>query len=61
VLYPASNKASSVLQQGLLARGFNVVRLNTYDTLPVKDIQPATLEAAKRTAVVAVASPSAVK
>jgi uroporphyrinogen-III synthase len=33
VLYPASAKAASVLQDGLNARGFNVSRLNTYDTV----------------------------
>lgn len=61
ILYPASNKASSILQEGLLARGFEVIRLNTYDTLPVKTLDPNALEQAKKAAVVAVASPSAVK
>jgi uroporphyrinogen-III synthase len=33
VLYPASTKAQSTLQDGLKARGFDVSRLNTYDTV----------------------------
>jgi uroporphyrinogen-III synthase len=33
VLYPASAKAATTLQEGLLARGFSVTRLNTYDTI----------------------------
>jgi uroporphyrinogen-III synthase len=61
VLYPASNKASSVLQEGLLARGFDVVRLNTYDTLPVTTLADDQLELAKQAEVVAIASPSAVR
>ena len=61
VLYPASNKASSELQAGLAARGFDVLRLNTYDTLPVTELPQPALAAAKRAAVVAVAPPSAVK
>lgn len=61
VLYPASNKASSELQGGLVRRGFEVRRLNTYDTLPVADLEPSMLDAARAAAVVAFASPSAVK
>jgi uroporphyrinogen-III synthase len=61
ILYPASNKASSLLQQGLLARGFQVERLNTYDTLPVTSLAPEQLKAARTAQVVAVASPSAVR
>jgi len=61
VLYPASNKASSLLQQGLLARGLNVERLNTYDTLPVTSLAPEQLNVASTAQVVAVASPSAVR
>lgn len=61
VLYPASNKASSVLQEGLLARGFDVVRLNTYDTVPVTSLGDEILTAAKQASVVAIASPSAVR
>ena len=61
ILYPSSNKASTQLQEGLLARGFVVDRLNTYDTLPVTTLDARELELAKEAAVVAVASPSAVK
>lgn len=61
VLYPASNKASSILQEGLRARGFDVVRLNTYDTLPVKSLEPDVLHQAQAADVIAIASPSAVK
>lgn len=48
-------------QEGLKERGFSVTRLNTYDTLPVKRIDPQDLALAKRAGVVAVASPSAIK
>jgi uroporphyrinogen-III synthase len=61
VLYPSSNKASSVLQEGLVARGFQVTRLNTYDTLPVTTLEPEQLAVATTAQVVAVASPSAVR
>ncbi|EFN56503.1 hypothetical protein CHLNCDRAFT_34953 [Chlorella variabilis] len=61
VLYPASNKASSELQSGLAARGFDVVRLNTYDTVPVTRLDERQLAAARRAAVVTVGSPSAIK
>lgn len=61
VLYPASSKASSDLQGGLVRRGFEVRRLNTYDTLPVAELEPSVLDAARAAAVVAFASPSAVK
>jgi uroporphyrinogen-III synthase len=33
LLYPASAKAKSTLETGLKARGFEVTRLNTYDTV----------------------------
>lgn len=63
VLYPASSKAGSDLQEGLAARGFAVERLNTYTTLPVPrgDLPAAAVAAARRAAVVALASPSAAK
>ena len=63
VLYPASAKAGSDLQEGLSARGFEVDRLNTYTTLPVPrdDLPAVSVAAARRAAVVALASPSAVK
>ncbi len=49
------------LQTGLAARGFEVLRLNTYDTVPVSSLEAAKLEAAKQAAVVTVGSPSAIK
>lgn len=61
VLYPSSNKASTELQRGLESRGFKVLRLNTYDTLPVESLNEEELAAARAAAVVAFASPSAVK
>lgn len=61
ILYPSSNKASTLLQEGLLARGFVVERLNTYDTLPVTSLDEEQLAVAKEAEVVAVASPSAVR
>ena len=64
VLYPASARAGTDLQAGLAARGcFTVTRLNTYDTLavPPGELAPASLAAARGAAVVALASPSAVK
>ena len=48
-------------QAGLAARGAEVVRLNTYSTLPVAALPPAALRQARRADVVAFASPSAVK
>eukprot|EP00339_Tiarina_fusa_P002910 CAMPEP_0117006310 /NCGR_PEP_ID=MMETSP0472-20121206/6580_1 /TAXON_ID=693140 ORGANISM="Tiarina fusus, Strain LIS" /NCGR_SAMPLE_ID=MMETSP0472 /ASSEMBLY_ACC=CAM_ASM_000603 /LENGTH=285 /DNA_ID=CAMNT_0004707731 /DNA_START=140 /DNA_END=994 /DNA_ORIENTATION=+ len=33
LLYPASTKAKDMLENGLKARGFEVTRLNTYDTV----------------------------
>ena len=58
VLYPASAKAANHVQDGLTARGFQVVRLNTYDTVSATwtDEQ---WEVGKNAAVVAFASPSA--
>ena len=38
-----------------------MVRLNTYDTLPVSNLDQAILEKAKKAQVVSIASPSAVK
>ena len=61
VLYPSSNKASTLLQEGLLKRGFDVQRLNTYDTLPVTALNEKEIAAAREASVVAVASPSAVR
>lgn len=61
VLYPASAKASHELETGLLARGFEVIRLNTYSTDSVKVIDPSVLALAVAAPVVALASPTAVR
>lgn len=53
--------AQRALQSGLEKRGFEVLRLNTYDTVPVTQLDAAALEAAKQAAVVTVGSPSAIK
>ena len=52
---------SMLLQEGLEARGFSVVRLNTYNTVQVHSLPSADVAAAKQARVVAFASPSAVK
>lgn len=60
ILYPASSKAQKTLESGLTARGFDVRRLNTYDTVPAA--WDANDEAAAAGAsVAAFGSPSAVK
>lgn len=61
VLYPASAKASTLLQKGLEARGFDVLRLNTYNTVRVRDLNSDKLAEATLAKVVAIASPSAIK
>ncbi|PKA52972.1 Uroporphyrinogen-III synthase, chloroplastic [Apostasia shenzhenica] len=61
VLYPASLKAGNDIEEGLTARGFEVVRLNTYDTAPVQQVDHVILKQALSAPVVAVASPSAVR
>ncbi|KAJ1298475.1 hypothetical protein BS78_01G456400 [Paspalum vaginatum] len=61
VLYPASAKAGHEIQDGLSERGFDVMRLNTYTTVPVEDVEPLTLNLAISAPVVAVASPSALR
>ncbi|XP_022768819.1 uroporphyrinogen-III synthase, chloroplastic-like isoform X2 [Durio zibethinus] len=61
VLYPASVKASNDIEEGLFCRGFQVVRLNTYTTVPVDHVDQIVLEKALLAPVVAVASPSAVR
>ncbi|CAI0465252.1 unnamed protein product [Linum tenue] len=61
VLYPASAKASTEIQEGLSNRGFEVVRLNTYTTIPVDHVDPTVLKEALSVPVVAVASPSAIR
>ncbi|GAB4839362.1 hypothetical protein Ancab_028887 [Ancistrocladus abbreviatus] len=61
VLYPASVKASSEIEEGLSNRGFEVTRLNTYTTAPVHQIDEQLLKQALATPVIAVASPSAIR
>lgn len=60
VLYPASAKAQKTLESGLAARGFEVRRLNTYDTVPA-EWDMAAEGAAAGASVAAFGSPSAVK
>lgn len=61
VLYPASAKASSEIEKGLSERGFEVIRLNTYTTVPVQHVDQVVLNQALSAPVVAVASPSALR
>jgi len=60
VLYPASALAQETLQSALEGRGFEVTRLNTYNTVPAS-WDDATTELARTVDVVTFASPSAVK
>ncbi|GLC37636.1 hypothetical protein PLESTF_001639600 [Pleodorina starrii] len=61
VLYPASAKASTDLQDSLAAAGFEVHRINTYNTGPVKSVPADLLAEALAADVVTFGSPSAVK
>ncbi|XP_020100930.1 uroporphyrinogen-III synthase, chloroplastic [Ananas comosus] len=61
VLYPASVKAGNEIEGGLSDRGFEVTRLNTYNTVPVQEVHPVLLKQALSAPVVAVASPSAIR
>ena len=49
------------LQNGLAARGVEVVRLNTYTTRQVSTLNPIALQAARQARVLSIASPSAIK
>jgi uroporphyrinogen-III synthase len=60
VLYPASSRAKTEVQGGLGERGFQVKRLNTYDTVSAVWTQEQQ-ELARKAQVVTLASPSAVK
>ncbi|KAL8058841.1 hypothetical protein ABFX02_03G047300 [Erythranthe guttata] len=60
-LYPASAKAGHEIEEGLAKRGFEVTRLNTYTTEPVNNVDEKILEQALSAAVIAVASPSAIR
>jgi uroporphyrinogen-III synthase len=61
VLYPASQRAASTLQHGLASRGFDVQRLDTYDTVAVSSVSEEGLQQALACDVIAIASPSALK
>ncbi|KAF7139878.1 hypothetical protein RHSIM_Rhsim06G0046600 [Rhododendron simsii] len=61
VLYPASAKASTEIEEGLSNRGFQVTRLNTYTTVSVHHVDQTILKQALSAPVVAVASPSAIR
>ena len=61
VLYPASAKAASTLQEGLRSRGARVTRLNTYSTEKVTAVDPDAMALALAADVVTFGSPSAVK
>ena len=50
-----------MLQDGLQARGYKVVRLNTYTTNTVEDLSPQNEKAVRSAKVVAIASPSALR
>lgn len=60
LLYPASARARDTLQGGLEARGFNVKRLNTYDTVSATWTEDQK-EQAQRAKIATFASPSSVK
>lgn len=59
VLYPASLQAKKTLEDGLRERGFEVTRLNTYNTVP-SIFTSGQLASAKSASVVCFGSPSAV-
>lgn len=61
VLYPCSLKAGQDVQQGLSSRGFEVTRLNTYSTEPVKTVSEELKEDAGSAGVVTFGSPSTLK
>jgi uroporphyrinogen-III synthase len=60
VLYPSSAIAENVLQSGLEARGFQVTRLNTYDTVPATWTDE-DFKTSKTIDIVTFASPSAIR
>lgn len=60
LLYPASAKAANTLEEGLTARGFEVTRLNTYDTETATWTNEQR-ETAKNVRVACFGSPSAVQ
>lgn len=60
ILYPASTKASGDVVDGLVAKGYSVVRLNTYSTECV-NMSKAYITLAEDVHIVTFASPSAVR
>ena len=60
VLYPASAKAKKTLENDLAARGFDVLRINTYDTVTATWVDEQK-ESSERVKVACFASPSAVE
>lgn len=60
VLYPASARARETLQSGLEARGFDVKRLNTYDTVTATWTEEQRGQA-KKVKIACFASPSSIK
>lgn len=60
VLYPASAKAKKTLENDLAARGFDVKRINTYDTVTATWMDDQK-ESSERVKVACFASPSAVE
>jgi uroporphyrinogen-III synthase len=60
LLYPASARAKDTLESSLTARGFDVTRLNTYDTVTA-NWPDEFKQAASQVQVVCFASPSSVK
>lgn len=61
VLYPASKKAATTLEEGLEARGATVVRLNTYSTETVESLDLELVAQAVSADVVTFGSPTAVR
>jgi uroporphyrinogen-III synthase len=61
VLYPASLKAGDDLATGLTERGFRVLRMNTYSTETVRNLDEAAIAAAAAAPVATFASPTAVR
>jgi len=59
IMYPASCKAKYILEDGLAQRGFDVVRLNTYDTVTASWTGQEK-ETAKRCSIACFGSPSSV-
>jgi uroporphyrinogen-III synthase len=60
LLYPASARAKTTLQDGLSQRGFEVTRLNTYDTVTATWTE-SQKNSAKTVQVACFASPSSIK